>query len=57
MNFNAVDPMMTPEENRLQYEIRKRIIEEKMMHIESYLETLEATNKEWKQYIQQIPSM
>ncbi|MCP9258052.1 Pao retrotransposon peptidase family protein [Dirofilaria immitis] len=47
---------MTVEEIQEQHETRKRIIEEKMMRLESYLESLETTNKEWKQYIQQISS-
>lgn len=47
---------MTPEEIQEQHETRKRIINEKMMRLESYLESLETTNKEWKQYIQQISS-
>ncbi|MCP9256859.1 Potassium channel subfamily K member 6 [Dirofilaria immitis] len=51
-----MDPMMTVEEIQEQHETRKRIIEEKMMRLEPYLESLETTNEEWKQYIQQISS-
>ncbi|MCP9265328.1 Alpha-trehalose glucohydrolase [Dirofilaria immitis] len=54
MDLEKMDPMMTVEEIQEQHETRKRIIEEKMMRLESYLESLETTNKEWKQYIQQI---
>ncbi|VDN51910.1 unnamed protein product, partial [Dracunculus medinensis] len=56
MDLEKMDPMMTPEEIQEQHETRKRIINEKMMRLESYLESLETTNKEWKQYIQQISS-
>ncbi|MCP9264089.1 Integrase core domain containing protein [Dirofilaria immitis] len=40
-----MDPMMTVEEIQEQRETRKRIIEEKMMRLESYVESLETTNK------------
>ncbi|MCP9257663.1 Pao retrotransposon peptidase family protein [Dirofilaria immitis] len=56
MDLEKMDPMMTVEEIQEQHETRKRIIEEKMMRLESYPESLEMTNKEWKQYIQQISS-
>ncbi|MCP9265020.1 Pao retrotransposon peptidase family protein [Dirofilaria immitis] len=46
MDLEKMDPMMTVEEIQEQHETRKRIIEEKMMRLESYLESLEMTNKE-----------
>ncbi|MCP9261007.1 putative Reverse transcriptase [Dirofilaria immitis] len=46
MDLEKMDPMMTVEEIQEQHETRKRIIEEKMMRLESYLESLETTNKE-----------
>ncbi|MCP9260248.1 Integrase core domain containing protein [Dirofilaria immitis] len=46
MDLEKMDPMMTVEEIQEQHETRKRIIEEKMMRLESYLQSLEMTNKE-----------
>ncbi|MCP9257565.1 Zinc knuckle family protein [Dirofilaria immitis] len=40
-----MDPLMTVEEIQEQNETGKRIIEEKMMRLESYVESLETTNK------------
>ncbi|MCP9261969.1 Pao retrotransposon peptidase family protein [Dirofilaria immitis] len=54
MDLVKMDPMMTVEEIQEQHETRKRIIEEKMMRLESYLKSLETTNEEWKQYIQEL---
>ncbi|MCP9263600.1 Pao retrotransposon peptidase family protein [Dirofilaria immitis] len=45
MDLEKMDPMMTVEEIQEQHETRKRIIEEKMMRLESYLESLGTTNK------------
>ncbi|KAL3989577.1 hypothetical protein ACH3XW_28240 [Acanthocheilonema viteae] len=57
LDLTPLDQMLTREEICQQHEARKRIIQEKMMLLKLYLDTLEQANAEWKQYIQQVVSL
>uniref|UniRef100_A8P308 Gag protein n=1 Tax=Brugia malayi TaxID=6279 RepID=A8P308_BRUMA len=46
--------MTTTDETIRLHQERRRITQEKIMHIQIYIEALESVNTEWKQFIQQI---
>ncbi|VDN94786.1 unnamed protein product [Brugia pahangi] len=54
LNLDSVDQMTTTDETIRLHQERRRITQEKIMHIQIYIEALESVNTEWKQFIQQI---
>ncbi|VIO86019.1 Uncharacterized protein BM_BM17894 [Brugia malayi] len=54
LNLDSVDQMTTTDETIRLHQERRRITQEKIMHIQIYIGALESVNTEWKQFIQQI---
>uniref|UniRef100_A0AAF5RY40 Uncharacterized protein n=1 Tax=Wuchereria bancrofti TaxID=6293 RepID=A0AAF5RY40_WUCBA len=53
MDLTPLEQMLIREE---QHEARKKIIEERTMHLKLHISTLETINTNWIQYIQQVPA-